>query len=98
MIGNVINLHMFDSLLCICVAGNKVVTATINFSLSAPHIYDTGILLLLDTSKACNVDYVSIVHAGWIVSPSDTKDPEANTIRMWEKQLQELMRKRYTPC
>ena len=30
---------------------------------------------------------------GWLVVPSETEDPEANTLRMWEKQLKELMRK-----
>ncbi len=30
----------------------------------------------------------------WIVAPGDSEDPEANTLRLWEKQLKELMRSR----
>jgi len=28
------------------------------------------------------------------VTPSELEDPEANTLRMWERQLNELTRKR----
>ena len=34
-----------------------------------------------------------LLSTGWLVVPSETEDPEANTLRIWEKQLKELMRK-----
>ena len=34
-----------------------------------------------------------LLSTGWLVVPSETEDPEANTLHIWEKQLKELMRK-----
>ena len=33
---------------------------------------------------------------GWVVVPSDSQDPEANTLKMWERRLREFTKKRYT--
>ena len=33
-------------------------------------------------------------HTGWVVVPSDSRDPEANTLKMWERKLREFTKKR----
>ncbi len=39
--------------------------------------------------------YSVLLCVDWLVHPSDSVDPEAHTLRMWDKKLKELHRKMY---
>ena len=34
-------------------------------------------------------------YAGWVVVPNDSRDPEANTLKMWQRRLREFTKQRY---